>query len=317
MSELQKPIRALPLNLLPRKHHETFEGKTQLLKEMPILGRMHILEAIPNSLKADAHAGEYEIHYVIDGSLGFWVGERTYDVRAGMAFITQPGELHGGVDATLQPAEWYWLRFRFPNADQALPELSLKSTRKLKRDLASLTAPLFTGSIHLRNCFTRLMEEHRQPTEDTPLMARLLFHELLLTVIRDHAKSRGTSSSSEFVSAPIQHVMLWIQEHLTEPLPCIDEIAAIAGLSESHFRRRFHEETGFSPVEYVTHQRIQRAKELLRSDSCSITALAFNLGFQTSAYFTQVFRKLTGMTPSEYKTKSTKSTSAPEVEHTH
>jgi len=244
---------------------------------------MHILEAIPNSLQPDAHPGEYEIHYVIDGDLGFWVGDRNYDVRAGMTFVTQPGTLHGGVGATLRPAEWYWLRFRFPSGDNALPELSLKSTRKLKRELAALTTPLFTGSTHLRNAFARLIEEHRHPASDAPLMPRLLFHQLLLTIIRDYNRSQIAQTDPEFVSAPIQRVMHWIQQHLTEPLPRIDEIAEMAGLSESHFRRRFHEETGFSPIEYVTHQRIQRAKILLKTDSVSITTLAFNLGFQSSA----------------------------------
>ncbi len=45
------------LNLLPQKHHETFEASTQVLKELPILGRMHIVEAIPNALRADRHPG--------------------------------------------------------------------------------------------------------------------------------------------------------------------------------------------------------------------------------------------------------------------
>ena len=92
------------LDLLPQKHHETYEGSTQLLEELPILGRMHLFEAIPNALRADKHMGEYEIHYVLSGTLGFWVGDRTHEVRPGMTFFTQPGELHGGVDAFDQPA---------------------------------------------------------------------------------------------------------------------------------------------------------------------------------------------------------------------
>ena len=293
------------LDLLPQKHHETFEGPTQLLKELPILGRMHIVEAIPNALRADRHVGEYELHYVLSGTLGFWVGDRTYEVRPGMAFFTQPGELHGGVDATLQPGEWYWLRLRFPTRDQPLPELSRKSSNELKKGLAAIDTKLFAGSLQLRSCFQRLIEEYRSQTLHSPLMARLILHELLITVIRDYARSQAgaASSGSPFISAPIQQAVHWIQQHLAENLPCIDDIAAHVGLSESHFRRRFSEEMGFSPLEYVSWQRIQRAKQLLVSDDISVTKLAFDLGFQSSAYFTQVFRKLTGMTPSQYRTR--------------
>ena len=302
---------ALPLphlNLLPQKHHETFEAATQVLKELPILGRMHIVEAIPNALRADRHAGEYEIHYVVSGTLNFWVGERNYEVRPGMSFLTQPGELHGGVDATLEPGEWYWLRLRFPEANKPLPELSGVTTKKLKRDFANMDAHLFAGSLQLRSCFARLIEEHRQPGSHSPLMCRLILHELLVTVIRDYAStaSRANSagaSDSTFLSEPIQRAVEWIQSHLTEELPSIDDIAVQVGLSESHFRRRFHEETGFSPLEYVTRQRVLRAKQLLHDGRVSITRLAFDLGFQSSGYFAQVFRKMTGMTPTDYRVK--------------
>jgi AraC-like DNA-binding protein len=265
---------------------------------------MHIVEAIPNALRADRHVGEYEIHYVLSGTLSFWVGDRTYEVRPGMTFFTQPAELHGGVDATLQPGEWYWLRLRFPPGNQPLPELSHKSSKELKKALTAIKSPLFAGSLQLRSCFARLLEEYRHQSVHSMLMARLVLHELLIALVRDHARSQAASeNTSPFISAPIQQAVSWIQEHLIEELPCIDEIAARVGLSESHFRRRFSDEIGFSPLEYVSWQRIQRAKQLLVSDEISVTKLAYDLGFQSSAYFTQVFRKLTGMTPSHYRTR--------------
>jgi AraC-like DNA-binding protein len=293
------------LDLLPQKHHETFEGPTQILKELPILGRMHIVEAIPNALRADRHQGEFEIHYVVSGILSFWVGERNYEIRPGMAFLTQPGELHGGVDAILEPGEWYWLRLRFPDSSKPLPELSPTTTRKLKRDFAAMDAHLFPGSLQLRSCFARLIEEHRQPSAHGPLMSRLILHELMVTVIRDYAKAGATAAANDstFLSVPIQRAVEWIQSHLTEELPSIDDIAVQVGLSESHFRRRFHEETGFSPLEYVTRQRVLRAKQLLHDERISITRLAFDLGFQSSGYFAQVFRKMTGMTPTDYRAR--------------
>ena len=294
------------LDLLPQKHHETFEGPTQLLKELPIVGRMHIVEAIPNALRADRHPGEYEIHYVVSGTLNFWVGDRNYEIRPGMTFLTQPGELHGGVDAILEPGEWYWLRLRFPGASKPLPELSNETTRKLKRDFAAMSAHLFPGSVQLRSSFARLIEEHRQPSAHGPLMARLILHELLVTVIRDYAKTSAAAeggADSTFLSVPIQRAVEWIQAHLMEELPSIDDIAVQVGLSESHFRRRFHEETGFSPLEYVTRQRVLRAKALLHDERLSITRIAFDLGFQSSGYFAQVFRKMTGMTPSDYRVR--------------
>lgn len=290
---------------LTERHHETFEGPTRLLPELPIVGRMHIAEAIPNALNPDRHPGEYEIHHVVSGTMNLWVGDRTYEVPPGSTFITPPDALHGGIDAILQPGEWYWMRLRFPPSDRPLPELSLASTRKLKRDLSAIDAPVIAGSsARWRSCFGRLLEEHRQRSAYSSLMSRVILHELLVLLCRDFAAMQvARSGRPGQVSPQIRQAIEWIDRNLAEQLPSIDDIALQVGLSESHFRRRFHEETGFSPVEYVTRQRVLRAKQLLRDHSLSITRLAFELGFQSSGYFTQVFRKLTGMTPSEYRSR--------------
>lgn len=293
---------------LTERHRETYEGATRLLPELPILGRMHLAEAIPNALNPDRHPGEYELHHVVSGTMNVWVGDRTYEVAPGSTFLTQPDQLHGGVDATLQPGEWYWLRLRFPPSDRPLPELSLTTTRKLKRGLAAINKPVpARAALRWRDCFDRLLREHRQPTTHSPLMSRLILHEMIVTLCRDaeamDAAPGAAPGDDEFLSPQIRRAVEWIDKNLAEQLPSIDDIALQVGLSESHFRRRFHEETGFSPVEYVTRQRVLRAKQLLRDKSLSITRLAFELGFQSSGYFTQVFRKLTGMTPSEYRNR--------------
>ena len=81
-------------------------------------------------------------------------------------------------------------------------------------------------------------------------------------------------------------------------------MAEASGLSQSHFRQRFHRETGFTPSDYLTRRRVLRAKQMLREDRLSITGIAFQLGFQSSPYFAAVFKKMTGITPSEYRERT-------------
>lgn len=85
----------------------------------------------------------------------------------------------------------------------------------------------------------------------------------------------------------------------------MEHAANAAGLSESHFRRWFQKEVGFNPADYIMYRRVEIAKERLRNSEDSVTKVAMALGFSTSAYFTSVFRKRTGLTPTQYRRENT------------
>ena len=81
----------------------------------------------------------------------------------------------------------------------------------------------------------------------------------------------------------------------------VETMASIMGLSEGEASRTFKKLTGQSPMDYVIHYRIKIATILLKNTSKSITDIAFEVGFTSSNYFTIAFKKITGLTPSEYK----------------
>jgi AraC-like DNA-binding protein len=304
-----KRIRGTPnWYLSERQRHESYEGTRRLLPELPLVGHMHLLDALPNALYSHTHPGIYELHCVVRGTLSFWAGRHRYDVEAGMALLTMPDELHGAVNETLPPAEWYWIHLHFP-ARKALPGLSREDTRVLQRKIDAAPKRLFRCSHALLDCFERLLAEHRSRDPQRELMARLMFHELLVCLARN-LTPRRKSDLFQRLSPPLQRAFAWIDDHLAEPLS-LGKIATAAGLSESSLRRRFREETGFSPADYVGRRRIAKAKEWLRASHRSVTDIAFALGFSTSAYFTAVFRRVTGMTPKAFRGANHRSAAIP------
>lgn len=79
-----------------------------------------------------------------------------------------------------------------------------------------------------------------------------------------------------------------------------DELAKICSLSTSHFRNLFREITGTSPILYIHSVRINKAKEMLRSDYKNISDIALSLGYPSIYEFSKTFKKHTGVSPTQY-----------------
>jgi AraC family transcriptional regulator len=98
----------------------------------------------------------------------------------------------------------------------------------------------------------------------------------------------------------LEQVRSFIAQHIAEPL-LVDQLAAVVHMSPFHFARLFKLASGTSPHAYVTSQRIELAKELLRAGNLTLVEVAAAVGFQTQGHFTEVFHRLAGITPRRFR----------------
>jgi len=87
------------------------------------------------------------------------------------------------------------------------------------------------------------------------------------------------------------------------PPPGLTELAALCGLSPSHLRRAFRQQTGRNLIDVVTEVRTARAAELLASDDVSLKEIGHQLGFAHHTTFSTAFRRATGESPSAYRAR--------------
>lgn len=98
----------------------------------------------------------------------------------------------------------------------------------------------------------------------------------------------------------IEPVLTWIEEHLGQDLS-LESMAARSGLSERTFSRRFHEQTGTTPLQWLLRARVRRAQYLLETTDDPVERVADQAGFGSHTAFRERFKRVTGTTPHGYR----------------
>ena len=108
------------------------------------------------------------------------------------------------------------------------------------------------------------------------------------------------SGSPSLPGYKLRQITDWMREHVAEDFS-LEQLAALAGLSKFHFHRLFKSAVGESPSHYHLNLRMHEAKRLLRETKQSVMAIALDVGYANPSHFAQLFRRETGLSPSDYR----------------
>lgn len=129
-----------------------------------------------------------------------------------------------------------------------------------------------------------------------------------LNTIIERAKPTDDEDFSEERMAILDQ---YIDDHISDKI-YVDDLAKLLHISDEHLMRTFKAETGQSITEYITGKRIKLASILLKETDHSVSFVSSCTGFQSSSYFTKVFRSITGYTPTEYRNLFQETDKSPE-----
>jgi len=102
----------------------------------------------------------------------------------------------------------------------------------------------------------------------------------------------------------VRQAKAYIDHHYSDPDLSLNEVAAQVNLSPSHFSVVFGQEACQNFKEYLTEIRIKKAKELLRATALRSAEISYQVGYNDPHYFSYVFRKNTGLSPSEFRSQA-------------
>lgn len=160
---------------------------------------------------------------------------------------------------------------------------------------------IYTPSSNLLTLLQRFMEESGTclPGFEDIINALSveICHDLIRSIVKLPVKTDPITNCLE-----ISKAIVYIHTHLNEKIT-IDQIARLVNMSTSHFTRLFKAETGETPLTYLRKVRLERVKKLLTTSNKSITEIALENGFNSSAYLATAFLKQYHLTPSAYQKK--------------
>jgi AraC-like DNA-binding protein len=128
----------------------------------------------------------------------------------------------------------------------------------------------------------------------------LLLEGAILVLLSELAIAPGAGEAGRRLSiGQIRRIDAHLDERLGKPIS-VDDLAVLAGYSKYHFLRLFKAATGMTPARYVMLRRIEAAQAMLDEGKRSASDIALETGFSSAAHFSDVFRKVTGSTPTAW-----------------
>ena len=129
--------------------------------------------------------------------------------------------------------------------------------------------------------------------------ADVIPNEMMWQMVRDYCAYVRRYSLKEY-SPAVQKVMNYVNLNVSELLT-LKSLAAMCFISPSYLSALFKQETGTTLIDYINTQRVNRAAQLLEQNNHSIAAVAEEVGILDVNYFTKIFKKTLGVTPTRYR----------------
>jgi AraC-like DNA-binding protein len=237
-----------------------------------------------------SHGAEQNILiYCVDGIGTVKSNKITYQMRSGDFLFIPQGVAHSYQTDPDSPWTIYWCHFKGEQAEEIIRLAEQKyGSQKGYVPFADSRTDLFNALY--------AMLESGYGFENLSYV-NLLFPQFLSSFLfNDKFDSSPKKASEDQVELSFKYMQDNLDQNLT-----LEMIAKNANSSASHFSAVFKKRTGFPPIEYFNHLKIQKACQYLQFTPLRIKEVAFKIAINDQYYFSRLFTKVMGMSPSEYR----------------
>ncbi len=236
----------------------------------------------------------YLLHYIISGR-GMLYSHSTngkiheYNLAANQAFLICPGQVNMYTADEKEPWKYVWIEFDGIHAEECLLHAGLE-----------WDPPIYLPQSieHGERLRDRMLYFYENSAKSPIHLIGQLY--LFLDELIEFSSSRQNFAEKGQKDFYINEAVVYIQQNYNRKLT-IDEVADFCKLNRNHFSRKFKKVMGCSPQEFLIHQRLTNATELMRFTDLPIKIITDQCGYPNQLYFSQAFKKCYGLSPQEWR----------------
>ncbi|MFP7296348.1 AraC family transcriptional regulator [Neobacillus niacini] len=246
----------------------------------------------PNWSKKGKKPLYHSLWFITKGNGEVMINGEKYDLSPGKLIVFTPGMTYDKSSSS-NPLEFYFIRFTHAGAFEKKEQWYFKLPHEISFPLRGVYSIKNSSGVAL--IFDEVHSLSKRRGSTFAIRQKLLFQELLLTLIQDFHAQSISKDTRQVIEETIEYIGHHYHKNIT-----LTDLAKLAGLSKSHYSRLFKKNTGYSPIEYLTHLRIDRAKELLAHSDIKVKEVSQNVGYEDELYFSRIFKKLVGVSPTQF-----------------
>lgn len=246
----------------------------------------------------------WEFLCVDKGEVMVQADQNIFHLKKGDIIFHQPNQFHSVSTNGVTAPNLVVVSFVCPSPAMNFFEDKILSLGERERNLlAAIIAEASDAfSTPLNNPFTSGLTPNPDQSPGSEQMIQLSLEQFLISLYRKAGCKEGMVMKSVKLKQDddtFQHIVTYMEAHLSDSLT-IEQICHDNLLGKSQLQKLFRNKCGCGIIDYFSRLKISRAKELIREKNLNFTQIADTLGYTSIHYFSRQFKKITGMSPSEY-----------------
>ncbi len=233
---------------------------------------------------------DFQLLYIASGKAYFHFGSEENEtvVTAGHMVLYRPREMQKYEYYAIDQTEVYWVHFTGSDVTNLLRKYEIPIKEHV----------FYTGtSPEYQWIFRQMIQELQNCRENYQMLLTMLLGQIFIHINRQLKEGNKATS---YMLEETERATRYFSENYNKPI-CIEEYAESRHVSACWFIRQFKHYTGMPPMQYILSIRIANAQNLLETTAYTVSEIAAIVGYDNPLYFSRLFKKQLGMSPTEYR----------------
>ena len=240
---------------------------------------------------------EIEWLYVCEGKINIFVDGISHIINAGEMYALEPHILHYMI--AIEKSRYLTCVFDRHLLEFALADyVSCQYINPFIEGKLTIKNPVTCSDLRIQNTFFNILNEYKNQQISSQLSIKLNLLYIFQDLIENNYLIPLEQNKHNLLA--VEKVLQYIEKNYQEKITS-QSLAQLVNYNHQYFSRYFKENTGYTPIEYINHYRIEKACELLFDMDLSILSISVECGFDSCSYFIKKFKEIKSMSPKQYR----------------